>query len=49
MEFEAPIPICLDGEIKGAKSVEFTAIKNGFNFVVPRGSKFLSCSSEESK
>jgi diacylglycerol kinase family enzyme len=42
MEFDAPIPICIDGEIKGAKTVEFTAVKNGFNFVVPKGSKFLS-------
>lgn len=48
MEFDAPIPICLDGEIKGAKSVEFTAVKNGFNFVVPKGSKFLSSISENS-
>ena len=41
MEFDSPEPICIDGEIKGAKTVEFSAIKNGFNFVVPKGSKLL--------
>ena len=39
LEFESPIPICIDGEIKGAKSVDVTTIKNGFNFVLPRGCK----------
>lgn len=38
MEFESPLPICIDGEIMGAKSLEFTAVKNGFNFVIPKGS-----------
>lgn len=37
MEFEAPIPICVDGEIKGAKTIDFSIVKNGFNFVIPRG------------
>lgn len=37
MEFDAPIPICLDGEIKGAKTIDFSVIKNGFNFVIPKG------------
>ena len=41
MEFEDPIPICIDGEIKGAKTVDFSIIKNGFNFVVPKGSRLL--------
>lgn len=41
MEFEAPLPICIDGEIKGAKTVEFTAVKNGFNFVIPKGSEII--------
>lgn len=41
MEFEAPIPICIDGEIKGAKNVELSVIKNGFNFVVPNGCSIL--------
>ncbi len=38
MEFPSPLPICNDGEIKGAKSIDFTVIKNGFNFVIPKGS-----------
>ncbi len=38
MEFDAPLPICIDGEIKGAKSIDFTVVKNGFNFVIPKGS-----------
>ena len=42
MEFDNPIPICIDGEIKGAKSIDFSIVKNGFNFVVPRGSE-LKC------
>ena len=41
MEFESPIPICIDGEIKGAKSIDFSVIKNGFNFVVPKGCELL--------
>ena len=38
MEFDAPIPICVDGEIKGAKTIDFSVVKNGFNFVIPKGS-----------
>ena len=41
MEFDAPIPICIDGEIKGAKTVDFTAIPRGFNFVVPKGCELI--------
>ena len=37
MEFEEPIPICLDGEIKGAKTIDFSVVKNGMNFVLPKG------------
>ena len=37
MEFEEPIPICIDGEIKGAKTIDFEVIKDAFNFVVPKG------------
>lgn len=37
MEFATPIPICNDGEIKGAKTIDFTAIKDGFRFVIPKG------------
>ena len=38
MEFDEPIPICIDGEIKGAITVDFSVVKNGFNFVIPKGS-----------
>ena len=41
MEFEAPLPICIDGEIKGAKKIDFSVVKNGFNFVIPKGSYLL--------
>ncbi len=37
MEFEEPIPICIDGEIKGAKTINFEVVRNAFNFVVPKG------------
>ena len=37
MEFDAPVPICVDGEIKGAKTIDFSVVKNGFNFVIPKG------------
>ncbi len=48
MEFECPLPICIDGEIKGAKSLDFSVVKNGFNFVVPKGSELLYPLTEES-
>ncbi|MBO7196085.1 MAG: YegS/Rv2252/BmrU family lipid kinase [Clostridia bacterium] len=38
MEFEEPIPICIDGEVSNAKSVDFTVIPKEFNFVIPKGS-----------
>ena len=41
MEFDEPIPICIDGEIKGAKTVDLSLVKNAFNFVVPKGSRML--------
>ena len=41
MEFESPVPICIDGEIKGVKSVDFSIVPNAFNFVVPSGSTFI--------
>lgn len=40
MEFEEPIPICNDGEINGAKTIEFSIVPNGFNFVIPKGSEY---------
>ena len=36
MEFETPLPICIDGEIKGAKNIDFSVVPNGFKFVVPK-------------
>ena len=39
MEFDAPVPICIDGEIKGAKNVEFTLLPQAVNFVIPNGSE----------
>jgi len=41
MEFDSPVPLCIDGEIKGAMSIDFSIIKNAFNFVVPNGSEFI--------
>lgn len=38
MEFNDPVPICIDGEIKGAKNMDFSVIRNAFNFVIPKGS-----------
>ena len=29
-----------DGEITGAKNIEFTTLKNGFYFVIPKGSEY---------
>ena len=41
MEFDNPIPICIDGEIKGAKTIDFSVVKNAFNFVIPKGCDML--------
>ena len=49
MEFDEPIPICIDGEIKGAMTIDFTAIKNGFNFVIPKGSAMRYSAEETQK
>ena len=38
MEFDSPIPICIDGEIKGAKNIDFSVTPSAFNFVIPKGS-----------
>ena len=40
MEFDEPIAICVDGEIKGAKTIDFTCIPNGVNFVIPKGCEY---------
>ena len=42
MEFEEPVPICIDGEIKGAKRLDFTVVQNAFNFVIPHGCEPLN-------
>ncbi|MBP3308888.1 MAG: YegS/Rv2252/BmrU family lipid kinase [Clostridia bacterium] len=38
MEFDGPIPICVDGEIKGAKTIDFSVERKALNFVIPKGS-----------
>ena len=48
MEFEEELPICIDGEIRSASSVEFSVIKNGFNFIVPKGCELISKDEEAS-
>jgi len=40
MKFDTPAAICIDGEIKGALNIDFKIIRNGFNFVIPKGSDF---------
>lgn len=40
MEFDSPIPICIDGEITSAQAIDFEVIPNGFNFVLPKGCEF---------
>lgn len=49
MEFDEPIPICLDGEIKGAKNIDFSVVRNSFNFIIPKGSEILYTASESEK
>ncbi|MBR7117289.1 MAG: diacylglycerol kinase family lipid kinase [Clostridia bacterium] len=49
MEFDEPIPICIDGEIYGAKTVDLSIVKNGFNFVVPKGCELLYKTESEEK
>ena len=39
MQFKEPLPICIDGEIKGAINIDFEVLKNAFNFVIPKGSQ----------
>ena len=39
MEFDTPVPICIDGEIKGAKNIDFEVVQNAFNFIIPNGSE----------
>ena len=37
MEFPSEQPVCIDGEITSANSVDFTVIPGAFNFVLPKG------------
>jgi len=39
MEFDTPVPVCIDGEIIGAKNIDFEVVRNAFNFVIPKGSE----------
>ena len=39
MEFNSPMSICIDGEIATAKTIDFSIVKNGFRFVIPKGSE----------
>ena len=41
MEFEEPIAVCIDGEIKGAINIDFSIAKNGANFVIPKGCAYI--------
>ncbi len=41
MEFSTPIPICVDGEINGAKHLALSILPSGFNFVIPSGSEMI--------
>ena len=36
MEFENPVAVCIDGEIIGAKTIDFTVVRNAFNFIIPK-------------
>lgn len=49
MEFDEPIPICIDGEIKGAKTVDFQVVQNALNFVVPKGCDLIYKSPKKRK
>ena len=40
IEFSSPVPICVDGEIKGAMTVDVEVIPKAFNFVIPKGSSY---------
>ena len=46
MEFDGPIAVCIDGEIKGAKTIDFSVEKRVLNFVIPKGSEIRYKSQE---
>jgi len=37
MEFEESIPVCIDGEIKTSQAIDFSVVKDGVQFVIPKG------------
>ena len=41
IEFDTALPVCIDGEIMGARNVELTVVPKSFNFVIPKGSSLL--------
>lgn len=47
MEFEGPIPVCVDGEIKGAKTIDFSVERRALNFVIPKGCSIKWCSNDD--
>ena len=36
MEFDKPLPVCIDGEIIGAKTIDFSVVRDAFRFIVPK-------------
>ena len=40
VEFSSPVPVCVDGEIKGAMTLDVEVIPKAFNFVIPKGSSY---------
>ena len=49
MEFPDPLPVCNDGEIVGAKTLDFTVIPKALNFVVPKGCELRYPYTEDAK
>lgn len=41
MEFQEPIPLCIDGEVNGMKTIDFSVVRDALRFVVPKGCKML--------
>ena len=41
MEFDTEISICIDGEIKSASEIDFSVVREGFRFVIPKGSQII--------
>ncbi|MBO5945772.1 MAG: diacylglycerol kinase family lipid kinase [Clostridia bacterium] len=41
MEFEEPVAVCIDGEIKGAKNIDFSIVPAGANFIIPKGCTYI--------